>query len=240
MSRPSKMILPPVGSSSRAMQRAIVDLPQPDSPTTPSVSPAFDREADAVDGLDRADLLLEHDPLRDREVLLRFSTTSSSLMPSPPSRHAASSLTTRRASRSQMPCASLVVEMAAVRCARAPTAAGVELGQLLAAAFITYAQRGLKRAAGGRVEQRRRLARDLLEPLRRRVEPRQRAEQPPGVRHARGFAKRSSTCASSTTRPAVHDDHVVGELGDDAEIVRDHDDRHLVILLQAARISRRI
>ena len=41
MSRPSNVIEPPVGSSSRAMQRAIVDLPQPDSPTTPSVSPAF-------------------------------------------------------------------------------------------------------------------------------------------------------------------------------------------------------
>ena len=39
MSTPSKMILPPVGSSRRMMQRAIVDLPQPDSPTTPSVSP---------------------------------------------------------------------------------------------------------------------------------------------------------------------------------------------------------
>ena len=51
MSRPSKMIVPPVGSSSRMMQRAIVDLPQPDSPTTPSVSPRVDGEADAVDRL---------------------------------------------------------------------------------------------------------------------------------------------------------------------------------------------
>ena len=34
------VILPPVGSSSLMMQRAIVDLPQPDSPTTPSVSPS--------------------------------------------------------------------------------------------------------------------------------------------------------------------------------------------------------
>jgi len=35
------MIEPPVGSRRRAIQRAIVDLPQPDSPTTPSVSPAI-------------------------------------------------------------------------------------------------------------------------------------------------------------------------------------------------------
>ena len=53
------------------MQRAIVDLPQPDSPTMPSVSPCLHREADAVDRLDRADLLLEDDPARDREVLLQ-------------------------------------------------------------------------------------------------------------------------------------------------------------------------
>ena len=39
MSRPSKTILPSVTSSSRMMQRANVDLPQPDSPTIPSVSP---------------------------------------------------------------------------------------------------------------------------------------------------------------------------------------------------------
>ena len=32
--------MPPVGSSSFMMQRAIVDLPHPDSPTTPSVSPS--------------------------------------------------------------------------------------------------------------------------------------------------------------------------------------------------------
>ena len=41
MSRPRNVIVPEVGSSRRMMQRAIVDLPQPDSPTTPSVSPSF-------------------------------------------------------------------------------------------------------------------------------------------------------------------------------------------------------
>src|SRR2546423_6040366 len=40
MSCPRNWIEPPVGSSSFMMQRAIVDLPQPDSPTTPSVSPS--------------------------------------------------------------------------------------------------------------------------------------------------------------------------------------------------------
>src|SRR5438309_10157294 len=41
MSWPRNLTEPPVGSSSFMMQRAIVDLPQPDSPTTPSVSPSL-------------------------------------------------------------------------------------------------------------------------------------------------------------------------------------------------------
>ena len=37
--RPSKVISPEVGSIRRSTQRPVVDLPQPDSPTSPSVSP---------------------------------------------------------------------------------------------------------------------------------------------------------------------------------------------------------
>ena len=40
MSTPRKRIDPAVGSSSRTSPRISVVLPQPDSPTTPSVSPA--------------------------------------------------------------------------------------------------------------------------------------------------------------------------------------------------------
>ena len=39
MSWPWNLISPEVGSSSRTMQRPRVDLPQPDSPTRPRVSP---------------------------------------------------------------------------------------------------------------------------------------------------------------------------------------------------------
>ena len=38
-SSPSNRTVPDVGSSSRRMQRPVVDFPQPDSPTSPSVSP---------------------------------------------------------------------------------------------------------------------------------------------------------------------------------------------------------
>ncbi|CFN82344.1 Uncharacterised protein [Bordetella pertussis] len=41
MSTPSKTIRPDVGACARVMQRPRVDLPEPDSPTTPRVSPFF-------------------------------------------------------------------------------------------------------------------------------------------------------------------------------------------------------
>ena len=40
MSRPESAIVPLVGSASRASNRTIVDLPQPNSPTRPTLSPA--------------------------------------------------------------------------------------------------------------------------------------------------------------------------------------------------------
>ena len=47
-----------------------------------------------------------------------------------------------------------------------------------------------------------------------------------------GFTNRSSTFACSTTFPPYITITVVGELGDDAEVVGDHHDRHLVLGLQ--------
>ena len=41
ISCPRKITWPAVGSSSRTIVRPSVDLPQPDSPTSPSVSPSF-------------------------------------------------------------------------------------------------------------------------------------------------------------------------------------------------------
>ena len=54
-SAPSKTICPSVGSISRMSVRPSVDLPQPDSPTSPSVSPLRICEVDAVDRLHVAD-----------------------------------------------------------------------------------------------------------------------------------------------------------------------------------------
>ena len=60
MSAPAKTIEPAVGSCRRVTSRASVDLPQPDSPTRPTVSPRDDVEVDAVDGV--------HDALAREEV----------------------------------------------------------------------------------------------------------------------------------------------------------------------------
>ena len=49
--------------------RPVVDLPQPDSPTRPSVSAARDREVDAVDRAHRGDLARDQDAAGDREML---------------------------------------------------------------------------------------------------------------------------------------------------------------------------
>ena len=68
MSTPSNMIVPDVGSMSRSSSRPTVVLPQPDSPTSPSVSPRRISNDDAVDGLHLTDGPLQ-DAAPHREVL---------------------------------------------------------------------------------------------------------------------------------------------------------------------------
>ncbi len=99
--------------------------------------------------------------------------------------------------------------------------------------FIVYEQRGLKRQPAGGLSKRRRLSRHLHEPLGLEVHARQRAEQAPRVRMARRRVDLAD--GRLLDHPArVHDDHVVGDLGDHPEVVRDHDDRRAVLLLQLA------
>ena len=56
MSSPSNMMVPSVLSISRITMVEVVDLPQPDSPTRPTLSPRLTREADAVDGAEHVRL----------------------------------------------------------------------------------------------------------------------------------------------------------------------------------------
>ena len=70
MSMPSKTSEPLVMSYSRAMHRARVDLPQPDSPTRPRVSPARSSKLTSSTACTRRDLALHEEARPDREVLL--------------------------------------------------------------------------------------------------------------------------------------------------------------------------
>ena len=68
MSRPSKVIAPPVTGARPSTARPSVVLPEPDSPTRPTVSPGKDVEGDAVQGAER--LLAEALPgVLDDEVV---------------------------------------------------------------------------------------------------------------------------------------------------------------------------
>ena len=78
MSRPSKITLPPVGSSSRMTQRAIVDLPQPDSPTTPSVSPSLTAKETPSTALTAPTCFWKMIPRVTGKCFFRFSTMRSS------------------------------------------------------------------------------------------------------------------------------------------------------------------
>ena len=49
-----------------------MDLPQPDSPTSPTVSPLLDRQRDVVDRADVADVAVEDEAALDREVDLEM------------------------------------------------------------------------------------------------------------------------------------------------------------------------
>ena len=60
------------------MQRAIVDLPQPDSPTTPSVSPSRSANETPSTALTEATSFWKTMPRVIGKCFFRFSTTSSS------------------------------------------------------------------------------------------------------------------------------------------------------------------
>ena len=74
---PSKRIVPEVGSISRSTSRAVVDLPQPDSPTSASVSPRFSVNEMPSTARTTPTVLPSTRPLRTLKCLARSSTSSS-------------------------------------------------------------------------------------------------------------------------------------------------------------------
>ena len=185
------------------------------------------REGDAVDRLHGRDLLLEDDPAGDREVLRQVLDDEELV----PVAHALGSRVEGGDERRGLARLRLLVEVTGLLVRRVVRGDGEHRLALAADGHRVRAAR-VEPAARRRVEQRRRLARDLVEALDVHVEPRQRSHQPPGVRVTRLVEDRAHGTALGDPR-RVHDDHVVRGLGDDAEVVRDHDHGRAEVLLHA-------
>src|SRR5262245_37265335 len=117
-----------------------------------------------------------------------------------------------------------------------PVLGGEELRYFLAAALALHmtfeCAPWMERAAAWNIDQRRWLAGDRQQPtLALPVQPRNRAEQAPGVGHLR-TVEHVLRGAALDTLTRVHHDHIVTGLGDDTEIVGDDDDRRMELALQ--------
>ena len=214
-SRPSNVILPLGCGQQPQHQPPDVVLPEPDSPTSPSVSPRRIVELDAVDGFDvgrRAATAARRESeniSRDRRRR-RASSLTQRLPPAARSRRrsAAALRRVRRRGSSARRGRSRNRRAAPVR-RRSASGSG-------------SAARTRSPAAG---EEIRRLAFDRHEPpVLAVVQPRQRRQQPLRVRHPR-TAKICSADAVFDHVAAVHHQHVLADFGDHAEVVRDQHDR---------------
>ena len=216
MSSPPKRSVPLVGSSSRTSSRPSVDLPQPDSPTIPSVSPRrtssdtpstawttsdelrLDRARPHREVLDEVDRL-EQDAVRAHAVFLRRA-----------GRTAGSRWQASRRPGSTRSASSGLVEQSSKR----------------------YGQRGSKRQPGGGASGDGGAPGMPVSRLHARpAEPRDRVEQPPRVRVLR-VAEHGALRPLLDDAAGVHDDDPLGELRHDAHVVRDQHDRRVVLALQ--------
>ena len=159
--RPSNQTSPAVGSIRRRMQRPVVDLPQPDSPTRPSVSPGAMSKLTPSTACTTSALRAEQ-AAADREVLDQVLDAQERL--------------NRLAHRAAISSAGSI-EHAGDLVAAADLA---QRRHRLAALRHRVAAARREAAAGRRLEQARHHARDRLEPRllrRRRVDARDRADQ---------------------------------------------------------------
>ena len=217
-------ISPPVGSSSRRISRPTVVLPQPDSPTSPSVSPGIDVEADILDRAHRAARAAQPaahlemlGQIAHRQQRRRRSWRTVCVEPAP------------AAAQASLPSAISAVAVAARQ------AAGV--GRSNAAARCRRSrcwngQRGAKRQPGGGVGAIGRQAFDGFElAAARPVEPRHRAQQPHRIGMARAVEHVVGVALFDQPR-GIHHDDAVGVARDHAEIMRDDDQRDIELARQ--------
>src|SRR5215831_6734164 len=212
MSLPQRWMLPAVGSISRSTERPTVDLPQPDSPTSPSVSPAS---------------------------IVKLTPSTAKTVP--PTRCSSPrwigkcflrSRTSRTASGMVVP----------VKLARAPTGgpvAGTPLlvsGVLRAASVLSVGTTRSKHAPGWEITQRRHSARNFLKPPDRnfpahRRQPRNRSHQPVRIRMqwtSEQFLNRRLFHLAA----CIHHNDALRGFCHHAEIMGDQDHRRAKLALQ--------
>ena len=201
---PSNRTSPAVGSISFSTQRPIVLLPEPDSPTRPSTSPCRDLEADVVDGAHRAvavaEVLLE---AAHREHRRGIGQGIAPMRCSSEQRErwpAGNFRQRRHRGRAFAACAS------AQRGANAQPGSGSS--GLATWPGIAFRRRRSRIAASSSSARRGR-----------------HASKPARIRMARPLEQRVHV-ALLDDAPAVHDDDAVGDLGDDAQVVRDEQHPH--------------
>ena len=203
------------------MARASVDLPQPDSPTMPSVSPGLQVEGHAVDGLQRGDGV-HGQALRSRTLkcTLRSRTDSSGSSlrhRRPPSHRARPPSGGRRAASAtsgDKRCSSGIVDDAA-------------LLHVAAARRERAARRRSAFMLGGLP--------GMLDQRAAPVSSRGSAASRPRVYGCDGRWNRSSADALFHHAAAVHHHHLVAQAGNHAQVVRDHHDGRAVVALQLAQ-----
>ena len=230
----------------------MVDLPQPDSPTRPSVSPRRTCERHAGDGGHVADGAPEH-AAADREVLHQVAWRRAAA----PRRSVALGATATVSVTWRSPAGSMTTS-AATRSARSTSARsestvtlgerlGVVAGRAVGVAGRPAAARAPRSSqrpgepgeAAARVE---RAARRASDERRRRaldrhqrlvadvVEPGQAGQQAERVRVA-GLVEDLVGGAHLHLAAGVHHHHLVGEAGHHAEVVGDEDDRRVDLVL---------
>src|SRR5580765_6245275 len=207
MSLPLRRIVPAVGSSRRTMQAPTVDLPLPDSPTSPSISPG------AI-----------------------VSETPSTAWTSPPrpsrcvpavkclTRFSASSVGVWSVMRTGMEAGDEVVPLHLAQ------------RRHLRAGLLVRARAAVREGARGPWPvERRHAPRDLAKPavVVAASGPRDRAEQPDRVRMLRP-REQIVNGRLLDLAAGVHHKHAVGYVGDHAEVVRDQDDRRAETLANVA------
>src|SRR5689334_6640154 len=205
MSRPSNLATPAVGGSRRISTWARVDLPQPDSPTTPRVSPLFNENETPSTALTWPTVRLNSTPTRTGKCLTRPSTSRIGSATSD----------------------DLLRDVAPAGAAHAEVVHGRDLRD----APVEHARAArVERAARRDVGQRRRQALDRLELLPLEVQARQRLEQRLRVRVARR-AEQLVDVGVLDDAARVHDRDPVRDVGDHAEVVGDQDHAHVAFLL---------